>query len=131
MADSGADRVEAILLIAVGGFVGATGRFGVGVFVQGPLGTLLVNVVGCFGLGTLLYVAKGSDLIADRVRIVLATGALSSFTTYSTFAVESFRADPSVMLAIVLATYTTGIGAVLAGREAADVFLTGRGGSWP
>jgi CrcB protein len=122
------DRGVTIALIATGGFVGATGRHAVEFVAPGPAGTLLVNVLGCFLLGTVLYVARGSELIADRVRVLLATGVLSSFTTYSTFAVEAFRADPPVMLATILATYATGLAAVVAGREVAASIVVETGG---
>lgn len=114
------EHLVAAVLVGLGGFIGAVSRYGVdlvGVAVGAalggvgvPVGTLTVNVVGSFALGALTRV------LADRrLRLFLATGLLSSFTTYSTFAVETVQLGPLVGTANVVATYGLGILAAIAG----------------
>jgi CrcB protein len=98
------------LYVAVGGFVGAILRWGVGVVVPNEPGTLVVNVVGSFALGVLVTVAT-----THRTRLLVGTGLLSSFTTYSTFAVETAGLVPTMGLVNVGANYTLGIAAAFAG----------------
>ncbi len=95
-----------------------------------PWGTLVVNVLGCFALGWLVHVAKYTDTISPSVMLSLGTGFLGSFTTYSTFGVETIQAWYSrptpfiavfnvaghvvlgllaVLLGIYLATYVHGL----------------------
>ena len=87
-----------VLGIAVAGALGALARYGVSVwalkaFGSGfPLGTLLVNLIGCFGLGLLAEVALGEPGLTARTRAIVGTGFLGAFTTFSTFGVETFRA---------------------------------------
>jgi CrcB protein len=45
-------------------------------------------VTGCFLLAVLLYEALYTELLAEKMRVVFGTGFLSSYPTYSTFAVE-------------------------------------------
>ena len=84
-------RLEAVALIGIGGFAGSNLRYFVGFLAPGIPGTLLVNVIGSFVLGFLLYEAIYSGLLAEQTQIVAGTGFLSSFTTYSTFALESLQ----------------------------------------
>ena len=117
----GVSRVEPLLLIAVGGFAGATCRFLVdGAFPAGfPWGTLAVNVIGSFLLGVLLYENRLVGTLSPETRLVLGTGFLSSFTTYSTFAVETGSLAPPLAAANVAANYTLGLLAVVLGRVVA------------
>ena len=111
-------RAEPPLLIAVGGFVGATLRYAVSNALPGgfPWGTLTVNVLGSFALAIVLYEAHLADLLSAETRLILGTGLLSSFTTYSTFAVETAALDPTLAVANVLANYLLAFVAVIAGR---------------
>jgi len=112
-------RAEPVLLVAVGGFVGATLRHTVAAALPGgfPWGTLAVNVAGSFALGVVLYEAHLADLLAPETRLVVGTGFLSSFTTYSTFAVQTASLPPRLAVANVAANYVLGLLAVLAGRR--------------
>lgn len=102
--------VVTTVLVAVGGAAGATLRYAVGLSL-GPLaGTLTANVLGSFALG--LLVASGERLSA-RTRLALGGGLLSSFTTYSTFAVETLSAPPPVAVAYVLGSLLLGFGAAV------------------
>jgi CrcB protein len=116
-------RLEPLSLIAVGGFAGASLRYLVDAAFTAPFpwGTLLVNVVGSFLLGVLLYENRLAGVLSPQTRLVVGTGFLSSFTTYSTFAVETASLAPTLAVANVAANYSLGLLAVLAGRVVARV----------
>ncbi|MFQ5419892.1 MAG: fluoride efflux transporter CrcB [Anaerolineae bacterium] len=83
------------LFIAMGAALGANARYLVGVWAAEwfgpdfPYGTLLVNVTGSFILGFLVAVTTGRIQISPELRLMLAVGFLGSYTTFSSFAVES------------------------------------------
>ena len=85
------------LLIAIGAALGANARYLVGVWAGGrlgagfPYGTLLVNVGGSFVLGFLLTLGAGRVRLSPEARLLLAVGFLGSFTTFSSYAVESMN----------------------------------------
>ncbi|WP_128905379.1 fluoride efflux transporter FluC [Halorubrum amylolyticum] len=100
------------LLVAFGGFVGAVARHGVAVAVGDATGagTLLANVLGSFALGVLLTRAA-----RRRTRLFVGTGALSSFTTYSTFVADAVTLGTTAGAAYVAASYAAGFAAAAAG----------------
>lgn len=113
MSESASERLTAAVLVGVGGFLGAASRHGVDLVVGAssfPLGTLTVNLVGSFVLGALT-----PALGPRRLRLFLATGLLSSFTTYSAFAIETVQLSPLSGATNVVATYSLGILAAMAG----------------
>jgi fluoride exporter len=61
-----------------------TGRF--------PLGTLVVNVTGCFLIGILLPLLTERGEPRPNLRLFLVVGVLGGYTTFSSFAWESFQA---------------------------------------
>ena len=103
-------RIAALLLVGGGGALGALLRYGVDLAVGGPAGTLLANVVGSFALGVLTV-----GLLPERVRLFAATGLCSSFTTYSTFAVDAVALGGTAGVVYVAATYVFGVAAAAAG----------------
>lgn len=110
------EQLEPILLIAIGGFAGANLRYVVDLLAGTLSGTFLVNVLGSFALGVLVYDSLGQPAIADNSRLVFGTGFLSSFTTYSTFVLDTVLVDPVTAVGYVGASYLVGFLAVLAGR---------------
>lgn len=125
-------RPALVLLVAVGGAAGSAARHGVQVAVgtidRLPLGTLAVNVVGAFCLGLLLeWLARpGTEPRRHRnLRLLLGTGFLGGFTTYSAFALETERLvggdEPALALSYVLATvaggFATSVLGVATGRS--------------
>jgi CrcB protein len=110
---------EIVFLIAVGGFVGANLRHVLSLLVPGLGGTFAANVLGCFALGFLVYEAELVGVVARETSYVAGTGFLSSFTTYSTFALETVQSAPLVGLGYVAASYAVGFTAVLIGRAVA------------
>jgi CrcB protein len=111
-------RVETLLLVAVGGFGGAIARHAVALALPAafPLGTLAANVFGAFLLGVLLYEERLVGVVSEETRLVAGTGFLASFTTYSTFALETATLAPELAVANVAANYALGFLAVLLGR---------------
>lgn len=107
--------LETVFLIAFGAFVGANGRYFVGQFIASTLlSTAAVNVAGSFGLGALTQEAHIIGVFSRRSHLVLGTGFLSSFTTYSTFVLDAVTAAPMVGLVYVLGSYALGfIGATM------------------
>jgi fluoride exporter len=107
--------------VALLGGCGALARFGLTLLVADrlhphlPLGTLAVNVSGAFLLGLL----AGSALDGDA-RLVLGAGALGSYTTFSTWMLETQRVGEAgrrkVALANLLLSVALGLAAVALGR---------------
>ncbi|MFB6184634.1 MAG: CrcB family protein [Haloarculaceae archaeon] len=112
-------RAESIALIAIGGFAGANLRYFAGFLFAGLAGTLVVNALGSLALGFVLYETLYSGVLAAETRAVVSTGFLSSFTTYSTFALQSAQAAPALLVGNVLANYALGFTGVLVGRALA------------
>lgn len=112
-------RFDPVLLVGIGGFVGAIARYSVDLALPGtfPWGTLAANVTGSFALGVLLYEARFSGLLAPETRLAIGTGFISSFTTYSTFAAQTANLTPKLAAANVAANYVLGVLAVLLGRH--------------
>ena len=105
---------RAVVLVGAGGFAGAISRYGVSAALPStfPWGTLAVNVGGAFLLGLFVYGTSELRRIPESVRLVVTTGFLSSFTTYSTFAAETVALSPAVAAANVAANYALGLLAV-------------------
>jgi len=94
----GAAGMHNVLVVATGGAVGAVARYGLSAWAAKrwgasfpAVGTLLVNVLGCFVLGALLAVVAQRPEFSPRVRLAIGTGLLGSFTTFSTFGFETFE----------------------------------------
>jgi CrcB protein len=85
------------LLIAVGAALGANARYLIGVWAGNrlgtdfPYGTLIVNISGSFVLGFLLALGTGRLQLSPEARLLLAVGFLGSYTTFSSYAVESIN----------------------------------------
>jgi hypothetical protein len=71
-------HAETVLIIAIGAFAGANGRYISGVLIESSLlSTAFVNVLGSFALGTLFYEGELVGLISQRSKILFGTGFLS------------------------------------------------------
>ena len=88
--------IRNILLVGAGGFAGAVLRYLVGGAVlhhtanwRFPLSTFVVNVVGCLVGGVLMALAVKHDSFSPELRLLLFTGLLGGFTTFSAFGVET------------------------------------------
>jgi fluoride exporter len=84
------------ILIAAGGALGSVLRYALQGWVQRstsstfPLGTLVVNLIGCALIGFLTATFTGPKLIREEYRIGMIVGILGGFTTFSTFGLETF-----------------------------------------
>lgn len=115
-----------LVLIALGGSLGALARYGLGGLVQNrfnggfPSGTLAVNLIGCFLLGAMMALVVDHPLLRPGSRFFFATGFLGAFTTFSTFSYETSAlvVDGSNTLALVyvLSNVLGGITLAFAGR---------------
>lgn len=114
-----------LLLIGIGGFIGAILRYLVSGWIQNgisyfPLGTLSVNVIGSFFLSVILYLTENKGVFSEETRIFLTIGILGAFTTMSTFSYESFRlleGKETLYLSInIIATVLLTLFAVLLGK---------------
>lgn len=83
-------------LVGVAGALGTGARYVLGRFIaeragsQFPLGTLLINVSGAFIIG-LLFALAGHKFISPAWQVVLATGFLGGYTTFSTMSWEGVQ----------------------------------------
>ncbi len=84
-------------LIGLGGFIGANTRYLLQQWAANqwaadfPYGTMLINVSGSFVIGFFLTLATGRLNISPELRLLVATGFLGGYTTFSSFSYETFR----------------------------------------
>ena len=86
------------LLIAIGGAAGSLARYAAGTAVMTrfasrfPLGTMVVNVTGCFLIGLLMTLLTERFSSGTNWRPLLVIGFLGGYTTFSSFEWESYAA---------------------------------------
>lgn len=125
-------QIFALVGVMLGGALGALCRYLTSTLVQTlvqsttyggfPLATLLVNVLGSFLL-SLLFHANTTNL-SPTVQLAISTGFLGSFTTFSTFELDSYRLMQEQQWGWVsvylFGNLLLGFGAILLGRAAAQ-----------
>ncbi len=121
-----------ILLVGLGGFLGALLRYSISGAVQGwfksvsfPSGTLFVNLVGCLLIGVLSQLAETRGMISSEARSFIFVGLLGAFTTFSTFGddtVNLFKKGEELLSLLNIGTHLVlGISAVWLGRFLATI----------
>ena len=91
------DELRQLLLVAAGGAIGSVARWRVSGWVlhqtvdwRFPIGTFVVNVLGCLIVGVLAGLAIKEDFFSTDQRLLLFTGVMGGFTTFSAFGLETF-----------------------------------------
>lgn len=85
-----------LFLIGLAGFVGTLSRYWLSGFIARrygetfPLGTLAVNLVGCFLVGFLFYLMQERYLVNQDMRSIVLIGLLGGFTTFSSLGLQTF-----------------------------------------
>ena len=88
--------VTTILAIGLGAAVGANLRYGLSIWATQrwgtafPYGTMLINVLGSFAIGLVMVLATTRLPIGNIWRLLIVTGFLGGFTTFSTFSYETY-----------------------------------------
>ena len=84
-----------------------------------PLGTFIVNILGCLLIGIFFALAEKNNQLSMEWRIALTTGFCGGFTTFSAFAYENLHLLKTgqylLFILYVLASVILGIAAVVAG----------------
>jgi len=112
--------MKGVLLVALGGAIGSVGRFKLSGYIlhntidwRFPAGTFAVNVLGCLVAGLLAGLAEKYDYFTPDVRLLVFTGILGGFTTFSAFGLETMylikRGEPLVASANVILSVIAGL----------------------
>ena len=85
------------LFVCLGGALGTGARYALGGWAQRalgtgfPYGTTMINLLGSFLIVIIMHLGLERGVVSADVRIVLTTGVMGGFTTYSSFNYESIR----------------------------------------
>ncbi|HQF42263.1 MAG TPA: fluoride efflux transporter CrcB [Ignavibacteriaceae bacterium] len=96
------------LVVSAGAAIGGALRYGISSYIQKnisvifPYGTLVVNIVGSFILGFIMFYLNEKELIGNELRLFLTVGFCGGFTTFSTFSYETLNLflDTEYLLAL-------------------------------
>lgn len=119
----GSAMISTVLQVALGGALGASGRYLTGlaaIRLMGtgfPWGTLAVNVIGSFVMGVIVVTL--GHLSANRFAPFLMTGLLGGFTTFSAFSLDALtlweRGEQGLAVAYATASVLLSLAAIVAG----------------
>ena len=112
-----------LLIIALGGALGAVSRFLLGNGLSRalgsalPYGTFVINIVGCFAMGLLMTIIVDREMIPAAWRLFLCVGFLGGFTTFSSFGYEALMllTEGRMLAALAYAGGSVVLGLVAAG----------------
>ena len=122
-----------IFIVAIGGAIGSVLRYKLGGFAlhhtqswNFPVSTFSINLAGCFAIGILAASVEHHDLFSSSTRLLLFTGLLGGFTTFSAFGYESVfllrRGLVSIAAGYVILSVAGGLLAVVLGMKLIDQF---------
>ena len=86
---------QRVIWLSAAGALGTLARYGLSGLVQRvtgslfPWGTLAVNGIGCFLFGLVWVLAAERMAVSGEARLVILTGFMGAFTTFSTFSAET------------------------------------------
>jgi CrcB protein len=126
-----------ILIVGLGGFAGAVARYLLGGWVlhhtlsaKFPWSTFAVNLLGCLIIGLLSGLAERLDWFSPSMRLLLLTGLLGGFTTFSAFGLETVhllrRGELWIAGAYALASVLACVFAVWLGMKGVEVLASSR-----
>jgi CrcB protein len=110
--------VPAVLLVALGGVVGALSRVGVGALLPHEPGTWAWSTLAVNALGAAALCAMLVGTPSREVRLLLGTGLLGGFTTFSAFAVDAVLLAEAGRVAVALGYVAAGVVTLVAGAVA-------------
>lgn len=112
--------MKELLLVALGGALGSMGRYAISAWALAdqlawrfPVGTFLVNILGSLLIGLLGGLVVKHQWFSPEVRLLLITGVLGGFTTFSAFGLETFylirRGELGIAIAYVASSVLLGL----------------------
>ena len=121
-----------IFFVGFGGFIGAVLRYKAGGFIfhhtkhmKFPVGTFFINVLGCLLIGLLSGEIEKHHFFRPEVRLLLITGMLGGFTTFSAFGYETMflmrRGDMVVAFSYIILSIFCGLAAIWLGIKLGHV----------
>ena len=100
-------------------------RYAVNSIVPSMQGILLINVIGCYLLGLIMYDPIYLGRFDQNIRLLIGVGIIGAFTTFSTFSYQTFTAPFQAATANVLLNLILGLAAVFLARSTI-IWVSGR-----
>ena len=112
------DPLERYLAVLAGAGLGGLARYIAGTWIMEkyggrfPLGTLVINVTGSFLIGFLMTLMTTRLGLDPRWRLLLVTGVLGGYTTFSSFEYETYQAvrEGARWMALIYMAASVGVG---------------------
>ncbi|MDA0292395.1 MAG: fluoride efflux transporter CrcB [Verrucomicrobia bacterium] len=125
-----------ILLVGAGGFIGSIARYLLSGWVlhhtlggKFPWSTFVVNVLGCLLIGVLSGMIERLEWFTPQMRLLLLTGLLGGFTTFSAFGLETVfllrRGEVLIAVAYALSSVAVCVTAVWVGLRMIELLPRG------
>lgn len=123
-----------LMLVALGGAIGSVARFKLSGLVlrysldwRFPFPTFTVNIIGCLVIGILAGLASREGFISADMRVLLFTGLVGGFTTFSAFGLETMvllrEGHIGIAAAYVVASIVVGLAVMWLGFELAKIAM--------
>ncbi|MFL9609731.1 fluoride efflux transporter CrcB [Methylobacillus sp. Pita2] len=123
-----------VMLVALGGAIGSVARFKLSGLVlrysldwRFPFPTFTVNIIGCLVIGILAGLASREGFISADMRVLLFTGLVGGFTTFSAFGLETMvllrEGHVGIAAAYVVASIVVGLAVMWLGFELAKIAM--------
>ncbi len=126
-------EITSVLAIAIGAVPGALSRFQLTNWTTAkfgskfPYGTFVINLTGCFAMGFFFALSKGIPGYPKDLDLLIRTGFLGSYTTFSTYGFDTlnlWRSKQSLATAFYGAgSAILGLGAVIIGTAIAKLVV--------